>query len=505
MVMRMRHPPLRRCNQGGWKPFWAKAVAVGVWLGLCLAPAALPLAATHPYAAATLVVFNKNQPQSAEIARHYAKQRGVPLDHLIELSCSIQEEITRADYNAAILKPIREFAQQHHFLRYGPLDRPDGKGRQIVALDSALKFIVICYGVPLKIAHDPEERVGDEFKDIRSDLLTNAASVDSELANLPSPQQPITALLVNPLFKRSFSETPGWQHRLVCVSRLDGPTPELARKLVDDALKAEKIGLHGRAFFDLRGIAETNPGYKTGDAWIRGARKLFEEKGWEIVSDENEAVFGDNVDAADCAVYAGWYAADLAGPFKAAGFRFRPGAIGYHIHSASADTLRSPDANWSGPLLARGVAATLGCVYEPYLQMTPNVDVFFQRLLEGCDFGEAAYSCQQFLSWMTTVVGDPLYRPFALSNDARIADFENRCDSLDQDEKAGLAWAYRLKSRQLFLAGKKDEALQLARDQAARLKRRPIWLGLANLYRLTGDHPRAAEAAKIAESMGKAD
>ncbi|MEQ2007482.1 MAG: hypothetical protein ABMA26_11850, partial [Limisphaerales bacterium] len=39
--------------------------------------------------------------------------------------------------------------------------------------------------------------------------------------------------------------------------------------------------------------------------------------------------------------------------------------------------------------------------------------VFFHRLTAaGWTFGEAAYAAQGSLSWQTTVIGDPLYRPF---------------------------------------------------------------------------------------------
>jgi tetratricopeptide (TPR) repeat protein len=56
----------------------------------------------------------------------------------------------------------------------------------------------------------------------------------------------------------------------------------------------------------------------------------------------------------------------------------------------------------------------MGCVNEPYLAGTPNVPAFLVRLIAGgFTFGEAAWTAQPVLSWQTTVVGDPLYRPFA--------------------------------------------------------------------------------------------
>ena len=115
----------------------------------------------------------------------------------------------------------------------------------------------------------------------------------------------------------------------------------------------------------------------------------------------------------DCALYYGWYAGGVAGPFSQPAFKFLPGAIAVHIHSFSASTLRDPNANWVGPLLTKGATASLGNVYEPYLQFTAQLNVFNDRLLHGFTFAESAYMSVQALSWMTVMVGDPLYRPYA--------------------------------------------------------------------------------------------
>jgi tetratricopeptide (TPR) repeat protein len=61
----------------------------------------------------------------------------------------------------------------------------------------------------------------------------------------------------------------------------------------------------------------------------------------------------------------------------------------------------------------------MGSVDEPYLAGTPDVSIFLPRLIfQGFTFGEAAYTCQNVLSWQTTCVGDPLYRPFGSSPEA---------------------------------------------------------------------------------------
>jgi len=76
-------------------------------------------------------------------------------------------------------------------------------------------------------------------------------------------------------------------------------------------------------------------------------------------------------------------------------------------------TLRNPNAFWVAPLLWHGAAASLGNVYEPYLQFTSHLSILNDHLLHGFTFAESAYSSIEVLSWMSVMVGDPLYRPYA--------------------------------------------------------------------------------------------
>jgi len=114
------------------------------------------------------------------------------------------------------------------------------------------------------------------------------------------------------------------------------------------------------------------------------------------------------------AIYIGWYTEHVSGPLAQPTVEFMPGAFAYHLHSFSAGSLRTNQPQLVGPLLAKGATISMGCVYEPYIGGTPDVATFTARFVfSGFSFGEAAYACQSVLSWQTTVVGDPLYRPFA--------------------------------------------------------------------------------------------
>jgi tetratricopeptide (TPR) repeat protein len=133
----------------------------------------------------------------------------------------------------------------------------------------------------------------------------------------------------------------------------------------------------------------------------------------------------------EIAFYAGWYDAEVSGPFAAAEVDFMPGAFAYHLHSFSAADLRSPSKHWVGPLLNKGVTASIGFVYEPYLGGTLNVGVFTARFVhEGFSLGEAAWAASPVLSWQMTVVGDPLYRPYGLNAQQLHERLAARGDSL---------------------------------------------------------------------------
>jgi hypothetical protein len=198
---------------------------------------------------------------------------------------------------------------------------------------------------------------------------------------------------------------------LLLVARLDGPDADVAMGLVKKSLQGEQEGLWGRAYFDARGI--TNSSYKLGDEWILGAAQLCSRLGFDTVVDDKPTTFPADFPMSQIAIYAGWYTADADGPFAQPTVEFMPGAFAYHLHSYSAATLRSTVKNWCGPLLAKGATCTMGCVDEPSIQFTPNIAAFLGRwMLNQFTFGEAAWASQSALSWQTTVIGDPLYRPF---------------------------------------------------------------------------------------------
>ena len=364
-----------------------------------------------------VVVFNSRVPESEKIAQHYAELRQVPTNQIFGFDLSPGIEMSRREFTDKLQQPLASLLEKKQLWHIGSTMIPaTGTARahlQWVVKNSRIRYLVLCYGVPVRIAEDPALKEA-ALENVRPELRRNVAAVDSELTLLPRVEQHLLlgGPQPNPAFGATnvaaFHPTNG----VLVVARLDGPTPAIARSLVDKALAAETNGLWGRAYFDLRSI--TDVGYKPGDDMLHDASEYARRWGFETIVDTNPATFAPEFPLSQIALYAGWYDGTVSGPFVQPQVEFMPGAFAYHLHSYSASNIRSPDMYWVGPLLAKGATITMGSVDEPYLTGTPDISVFVSRLtFFNFTFGEAACAAQATVSWQTTVVGDPLYRPFA--------------------------------------------------------------------------------------------
>jgi hypothetical protein len=232
--------------------------------------------------------------------------------------------------------------------------------------------------------------------------------------------------------------------------------------------------------------------YPQGDQWFEAVAAQLPALGFDRTVDRAGSTLPATARADAPVLYFGWYAGDLNGPFALPGFQFPPGAIALHIHSFSAGTLRSANHGWAGPLVARGITATVGNVYEPYLARTHRPDLLLAALARGATLGEAACYSLSALSWQAILIGDPLYRPFAISVDEQ---WKNRA-------KQPLA-AYLVLRRMHLLerANQPAEALALAREVQRATPSLPVGLGLAERLRANGDIAGAGAALAFAARL----
>jgi uncharacterized protein (TIGR03790 family) len=240
------------------------------------------------------------------------------------------------------------------------------------------------------------------------------AAVDSEMTLIMAGLYQTAGWLPNP-FDLRFGRLPVI-HRVraktIMVGRLDGPTPATARRLVDDALEVERTGLRGVFYVDARGL--TGKGGPGSYVWfdrhllhlVEVVKKLSAMK---VVLDKKPAVFPPG-SCPNAALYCGWYSVAKYVP----AFQWNQGAVGYHVASSEATTLKQPGSKvWCKRMLEEGVAATLGPVSEPYLFSFPLPDLFFPLLMTGkVTLLEVYFLTVPQVSWMQILIGDPLYQPF---------------------------------------------------------------------------------------------
>lgn len=379
-----------------------------------------------------VVIYNTLVPESREVALHYSKLRNVPSNQLFGFELPENETITRRDFQTKLEVPLlKKLFDSKLFESYtnqaGKVMLPPKKSR--------IKYAVLCYGVPIKILEDKNITERD-VESIPQELRRNEASVDSELACLP--RGPFTYRLTGPLLNHVYMTTNAAlihpTNGILIVTRIDAPTPKIAKSIVDKAIEAEKNGLWGRAYFDMRGI--TNGTLAEGDKWFAESALWCQRLGFETVIDNNPKTFSIDFPMSHIAIYAGWYDESVSGPFLKDNVEFAPGAFAYHLHSFNCEKLRTTTARWVGPLLAKGVTITMGSVNEPTLGGTPNIPVFLINfLLFGHTFGESFMSSQYLISWQNIAIGDPLYRPCR-------KNLEEWQRELEKSNSRNLEWVY---------------------------------------------------------------
>lgn len=405
--------------------FWRGMVLLGWLLG-----AGWPGAAAGETGDLVAVVYNRRVPESRKVAEHYAEKRRVPAAQVIGLDLPEGEAITRREYRENLEQPLLAALERGRLFTFRDVVRPATNLKPAATIhqvvEARIRYVVLCYGVPARILAEANWQEADMDRWI-AHFKRNEAAVDNELCLLPASRQnlAIYGMINNPYYGTTNAAVLHPTNGMIMVTRLDGPSPEIARGLVDKAIQAEGDGLWGRAYLDARGL--TNGVYQLGDDWMRGAAEVTRKLGYETTLDERPETLPARTPMGQIAFYAGWYDGNVSGPFLRKPVEFMPGAFAYHLHSFSAHQIRNAEAHWVGPLLARGATITMGCVDEPYLQFTPNIAMFAAKFLfNGFSFGEAAYAAQQSFSWQTTVIGDPLFRPRARGPAERHAQLQRQ-------------------------------------------------------------------------------
>jgi uncharacterized protein (TIGR03790 family) len=348
-----------------------------------------------------LLVVNETSADSARIAEHYARVRGVPQTQVLRIKVDASaDELERAVYVAQIENPVSDWIRRN-------------------SAQDRILYLVLTKGIPLRVK-GTSGRGG------------TMASVDSELTllyrKLAGLDPPLPGPLANPYF---LGDAPIAQARLFShqtsdlylVTRLDGYTVDDALALVDRGATPVR---EGRILLDQKGgLVQAG-----GDTWLQATADWMASHGFgdRVVLETTSRVLAGEKNVLG---YYSWGSNDPAIIVRNLGFGFVPGALAGMFVSTDARTFKEPPVGWTtgpwtdrtkffagspqslaGDLIRQGVTGVAGHVAEPYLDATIRPNVLFPAYLTGFNLAESYYLAMPFVSWQTVVVGDPLCAPF---------------------------------------------------------------------------------------------
>jgi uncharacterized protein (TIGR03790 family) len=364
--------------------------------------AALVLAAqlraqSNPLARRVLVVYSSTTRESKQVAEYYLQKREIPSANLCRIDppwAKDGSDMVSVDWNqfdSIVRNPVRKCLQK-------------------VGRDQIL-YIVLSFKTPYRLSNAPSGfglSIDQYVSDIWDETGAGSRTLNPYYAEAASKAGRYVRFI--PLAQ--YRQMPGAKH-IYSVWRLDAGTLALATGLVDKAIQAEQQGMSGQACIDrkygdeLQSLPDT--GYAAGDWDLEAAANLLRKAGIPVLKDTHVEEFGTPPAPLRCdnaIFYAGWYSLNHYND----AFSWQPGAIAFHIDSASAADPRG-GPNWSANAIFRGLTVTNGAVGEPYLEGQVHADGLVHDLLEGANVGDAFLRNVAWLKWMLISIGDPLYKP----------------------------------------------------------------------------------------------
>jgi len=335
-----------------------------------------------------LLVVNRKDALSRQVADYYRPRRSVPAANVCYLESSTDEEIDWTTYQKDIEQPV-------------------GNCLTKAGLREKVLYIALTAGIPLKI-----QGTGGTLE------VAEQGSVDSELTLLYQKLKGSKLLrkgaLTNPFFGKRDAPFRHPQFPIYLVTRLAAYDWTDVKGMIDRALEARN---RGQFVIDLQSADDDS-----GNDWLRNAAILLPSA--RVTLEETTRVLYDRKDVIG---YASWGSNDHRRTRRWLGFQWLPGAIATEFVSTNMRTLKRPPDTWayttwqdhehlwadspqglSADLIHEGATGASGNVYEPYLAGCARPDYVLPAYFEGRNLAESFYLGILFLSWQGVVLGDPL-------------------------------------------------------------------------------------------------
>ncbi len=334
-----------------------------------------------------LLVVNRKDAASREIADYYRPRRSIPIANVCSLDTVADEEIAWSVYAEQIEQPVGDCLKK-------------------AGLQEKVLYIVTTMGVPLKITGGG------------SLLMAENGSVDSELAllyaKLKGSKFQRAGGIANPLFMKRDAPFRHPQFPIYLVTRLAAYDVSEVKAMIDRALAARN---RGKFVVDLNSESDAQ-----GNDWLRTAAILLPAD--RVVLDESvKVLYGQK----EVIGYASWGSNDGNRKRRWLGFQWLPGAIATEYVSTNARTMKRPPDDWmytdwkdhlhffegspqglSADFIHEGATGASGNTYEPFLTGCARPDYLLPAYFQGRNLAESYYVALPLLSWQGVVLGDPL-------------------------------------------------------------------------------------------------
>lgn len=106
-----------------------------------------------------VLIYNTRVPESKSVAEHYAERRHVPANQIFGFAMNTNEVMSRKEYRDTLEKPLAKELENKKLWHIGSdvLHGTNGAKDKVIwkVQHSKIRYAVLCYGVPIRIAADP--------------------------------------------------------------------------------------------------------------------------------------------------------------------------------------------------------------------------------------------------------------------------------------------------------------------------------------------------------------
>ncbi len=327
-----------------------------------------------------LVVINSASGISDSVGRYFAGIHNIPELNIVRITAPITEEIDSVQF-----ENLRTQIESALISR---------------KIKDSINYIVTTKGVPLKV---------------RRWTPNSNSSVESELTLILGPYAPYignNGRMISPYYNQRDNFTRA-KYGIYLVTRLDGYSFSDIKSLIDRSSFIRRSIPSGATF-----VLDQDPTYATTipylNTYLSNAANSLRTRGQTCILDTTTVYLTHRTNVLG---YISWGSNDRnqqnytsnAKPMNT----YLPGAIAETYVSTSARSFMNPPTygqSLVADLIAEGITAVKGYVYEPYSNAMSDASILFPMYVDGYTVAESYYSSSYFLGWMDVVIGDPKYR-----------------------------------------------------------------------------------------------